>query len=135
MKLRVLIMEAEGTEAIKELLAILPMQFTPPEPVMPSVVPPRIASPPAKQLSVAKREKPKALPAKAATVRSEPTAHANGTRGPNWSLYPIRVAQSRKPSCRLCPRAIEIGEEFRDGGLESLRAHVECVEKVQAKAA
>lgn len=130
MKLRVLILEAEGAEAIKELLSIVPLQFTSHGAEVPTV-PMRDAPPPPKQIPTAKPEK--STGAHAAQPAIAPVRKRGPT--PNYSMYPLRTATARHPSCVLCPRPIEVGEQYHDGGAPSYRVHIACAEKAEAKAA
>lgn len=128
-KLRVLIIEAGGEQAVRELLSILPLQFSANGAEVPVAAPPvqethrAVAPPLSKQIPTAKPENSTATPAR----KRGPT--------PNYSMYPMRTATTRHPSCALCPRAIEIGEQYNDGGAPSYRVHIACAEKTEAQAA
>ena len=129
-KLRVIILEAEGDEACREILANLPRQLAmmdsapPPVPAVEGHDDPPVQS--VKRLPATPHVvPPRALPA--ANTILPPLAKTRNTNGPNWRLYPVRVAHTRKPACKLCNKPIEIGEAFRDGGMPVNQAHEECL--------
>lgn len=125
MKLRCIILEAEGESAVQHLLSVLPLQFSP---SLAQNETPHITEITAEAPTPQKRLGKEVILLKA---KNGTGAAPTQERGPKWSIYPRRVARRDLPECRLCPRAITIGESYVDGGQPSVRAHQACVEKLE----